>query len=278
MNIAIALRQACADLEIISDSARLDAELIFAFALNRTRTYLYSHGEEELSVEQQKYISTLIKIRQQSIPVAYIVGEKEFWSLKFSISPTTLIPRPATECLIEYVLQHFPENQALKVCDLGTGSGAIAVSLATERPLWDITAIDIQASALAMAEYNARHHQCFNIKFYCSHWFDKIPSHQFDIIISNPPYINENDSHLKTGDVQHESSLALKSPEQGLHDIKHLILHSQSHLNPKGLLILEHGYDQQEHVLAALKQQGFKNIQGFCDHDKLPRFCVAYCM
>lgn len=278
MNIAIALRQACADLEIISDSARLDAELICAYALKRTRTYLYSHGDEELSFEQQQYLSTLIKIRQQSIPVAYIVGEKEFWSLKFSISPTTLIPRPATECLIEYVLQHYPENQALKVCDLGTGSGAIAVSLAKERPLWDITAIDIQASALAMAEYNARHHQCFNIKFYCSHWFDKIPSQQFDIIISNPPYIFVHDSHLKTGDVQHESSLALKSPEQGLHDIKHLILHSQSHLNPKGLLILEHGYDQQEHVLAALNQQGFKNIQGFCDHDKLPRFCVAYCL
>ena len=278
MNIAIALRQACADLEIISDSARLDAELIFAFALKRTRTYLYSHSDEELSFEQQKYLSTLIKIRQQSIPVAYIIGEKEFWSLKFSISPTTLIPRPATECLIEYVLQHYPENQALKVCDLGTGSGAIAVSLAKERPLWNITAVDIQASALAMAEYNARHHQCFNIKFYCSHWFDKIPSQQFDIIISNPPYIFVHDSHLKTGDVQHESSLALKSPEQGLHDIKHLILHSQSHLNPKGLLILEHGYDQQEHVLAALNQQGFKNIQGFCDHDKLPRFCVAYCL
>ena len=278
MNIAIALRQACADLEIISDSPRLDAELIFAFALKRTRTYLYSHGDEDLTFEQQKYLSTLLKIRQQSIPVAYIVGEKEFWSLKFLISPTTLIPRPATECLIEYVLQHYPENQELKVCDLGTGSGAIAVSIAKERPLWDITAVDIQASALAMAEYNARHHHCFNIHFYCSHWFDKIPSQQFDIIISNPPYINANDPHLKTGDVQHEPSLALQSHEHGLHDIKHLILHSQSHLKPQGLLILEHGYDQQEQVLAALKQQGFKNIQGLFDHDKLPRFCVAYCM
>lgn len=278
MNIAMALRQACADLEIISDSPRLDAELIFAFALKRTRTYLYSHGDEELSFDQQRYLSTLIKIRQQSIPIAYIIGEKEFWSLKFSISPTTLIPRPATECLIEYILQHYPQNQALKVCDLGTGSGAIAVSLAKERSLWDITAVDIQASALAMAEYNARQHHCLNIHFYCSHWFTKIPAQQFDIIISNPPYINANDPHLKTGDVQHEPSLALQSPEQGLHDLKHLILHSQSHLSSQGLLILEHGYDQQEQVLAALKQQGFKNIQGLCDHDKLPRFCVAYCM
>jgi release factor glutamine methyltransferase len=275
MNISSAIQQATVELHASSDSPRLDAELLMSYCLKCSRTYLYSHSEYELTDKQQSFWYHLLQARKNHQPIAYLTGQKEFWSLDFALSHHALIPRPATECLIEYILGHASSDRPLSVCDLGTGSGAIAVSLAKSRPQWKITAVDVQATAIALARYNAHYHHCAQIQFYQSDWFNKLPQNTFDIIVSNPPYIDETDVHLQQGDVQHEPRIALQSPRRGMHDLLHIIEQSSKHLHPNGMLILEHGYQQQDDVLNALTEFGFKNAQGFLDHDQQPRFCVA---
>ena len=191
------------------------------------------------------------------------------------MSIDTLIPRPATESIIDYVLSLHEKKSALKVCDLGTGSGAIAIALAKERPLWDITAVDIHPGALAMAKYNAHQHQCHNIQFICSHWLAKLPERHFDLIISNPPYIAAHDPHLNQGDVQHEPRRALVSADNGYHDLKQLIQESVMHLHHKGHFICEHGFEQQKQVADLMRQHGLR-VETHLDYDELPRFCVGY--
>ena len=164
----------------------------------------------------------------------------------------------------------------MKVCDLGTGTGAIAIALAKERPNWHITAIDIQPGALAIASANARRIKCHNIEFVCSNWFSKIPTKHFDLIISNPPYIDAKDEHLSQGDVQHEPKKALVSDYQGLSDLHHLIRESKKHLHPQGLLILEHGHQQQQQVLDFMQQHDLHNISGHLDEEQNQRFCIGY--
>ena len=276
MNIHQAIQQATRELQETSDSPRLDAELLMAYCLKCQRTYLYSHSEYELTAEQFAFWNHLIEARKNHLPIAYLTGQKEFWSLTFAVSIHALIPRPATESLIEYILGHVTSDEPLSVCDLGTGTGAIAIALAKSRPKWSITAVDIQPGAIALARYNALHHHCTHIQFYQSHWFDKLSGKTFDIIMSNPPYIDENDEHLKQGDVQHEPLIALQSANKGMHDLLYLIQQSKHHLKPNGILILEHGYQQQADVLHAMKAQGFHPVQGFTDHEQQPRFCIAF--
>lgn len=275
MEIHSALKRACAQLESITDSPRLDAEILMAYCINQSRSYLYAYPEATLLPIQLNFFDYLIEQRKKSIPIAYLIGEKEFWSLNFNISIHTLIPRPATESLVSFVLEHF-SNQPLNVCDLGTGSGAIAISLAKHRPNWSIAAVDLQPGALAMAQANALKHHCSNIQFYCSHWFDKLKGKSFDLIISNPPYIDIHDQHLNLGDVQHEPLKALISEQQGLEDLYHLITASQKHLNPNGMLILEHGCEQQTPVLEAMRQQEMHRPEGHMDEEQHPRFCVGF--
>lgn len=257
------------------DTARIDAELLLCYILRCPRTFLYSHDEDELSETAQNHLEQLIKRRLQSVPMAYILGEKEFWSHSFKLTPHTLIPRPATECLIEYIqtIQLPHQTHAL---DLGTGSGAIAITLANIFPNWRISATDIQAGALAMAMHNAHLLGIQHIQFFWGSWFTKLPSQSFDLIISNPPYIDEDDTHLFQGDVQHEPQKALISAHQGLKDLKWIIQNAKSHLNQSGLLILEHGYNQQEQVIHLLQTHGFQNVKGHLDHDGHPRFCVGF--
>lgn len=274
MNIYSALKSACSQLESATDSPRLDAELLLAYCLGQSRSYLYAYPETELTSLQLDFFNHLIDQRKKSIPIAYLIGEKEFWSLNFKISIHTLIPRPATESLVAFVLDNFT-NPTLDICDLGTGSGAIAISLAKHRPKWSITAVDLQPGALAMARANANKHQCKNIEFYCSYWFDKLSDKKFDIIISNPPYIDPHDIHLNKGDVQHEPKQALISQQQGLEDLFYLISASQKHLNPNGTLILEHGYNQQAQIIDAMLKQGMEEVQGHMDDEQMPRFCVG---
>lgn len=257
-----------------SDSARLDAELLLCYVLQCPRTFLYSHDQDELSDEHWQSLEKYIELRQKSTPMAYILGEKEFWSYPFKLGPHTLIPRPATECLIEYI-----ENQNLgknlRVLDLGTGSGAIAISLAKMHPSWKITATDIQATALAIAKHNAHLNQVEHIRFLWSDWFSKLSGAQFDMIISNPPYIDIHDPYLLIGDVQHEPKKALISPHQGLKDLEHIIQKAKLHLKNSGLLILEHGYNQQEDVKSLLKKYAYQEIEGYQDHEGHHRFCVG---
>jgi release factor glutamine methyltransferase len=275
MNISSAIQQATVELHASSDSPRLDAELLMCYCLKISRTYLYSHSEYELTDKQQSFWYHLLQARKKHQPIAYLTGQKEFWSLDFALSHHALIPRPATECLIEYTLAQTDSDKLLSVCDLGTGSGTIAITLAKSRPKWKIIAVDIQATAVALARYNAHYHHCPQIEFYQSDWFNKLPQKTFDIIISNPPYIDETDPHLQQGDVLHEPRIALQSPKQGMYDLLYLIEQSSEHLRPNGILILEHGYQQQPNVLNAMTEFGLKDAQGFLDHDQQPRFCVA---
>ncbi len=274
MNIKTALQntqQALAK----EDTARIDAELLLCYVLKCSRTFLYSHDQDELSEKAEENLEQLIKLRQQSAPMAYILGEKEFWSYSFKLSPLTLIPRPATECLIEYIEKKTLSSNT-SVLDLGTGSGAIAITLAKMYPSWHITAIDIQANTLAMAMHNARLQKVEHIQFFWGSWFSKVPKKKFDLIISNPPYIDENDTNLYHGDVQYEPRKALISAHQGLEDLEWIIQNAKSHLNKSGLLILEHGYNQQEQIVHLLKIHGYQNITRHFDHDSHPRYCVGF--
>jgi release factor glutamine methyltransferase len=275
MNIKDALIHAQKELNDCSDSARIDAELLIMKICACSKTKLYSHSDEKLSQAQVASLKHFIAFRQNHLPIAHIIGYKEFWSLDFKVSLATLIPRPATESLITYILAH-QSHQALKVLDLGTGTGAIAISLAKERPNWEVTAVDLNPAALYMAIHNANRHQCRNIQFLQSHWFSRLAGKRFDIIISNPPYIAKNDVHLTEGDVQHEPPLALVSEDNGYYDLAHLIAQSKKYLNPNGVLILEHGYQQQDKILRLMNKAGFSHAKGYPDLDNLPRFCVAY--
>jgi release factor glutamine methyltransferase len=274
MSISDSLKEATQSLSAISDSPRLDAEILMAHVLQKNRSFLYAHPEYALSPSEQLLWQQLLEQRLHSVPVAYLVGEREFWSLPFYVSPATLIPRPATESMVAYILNHYP-NTPLQVCDLGTGTGAIAISLKHERPLWDVLAIDIQPDAIALAQKNAQRNHT-PISLICSNWFEGIPKSKFHIIVSNPPYIDPEDSHLQQGDVQHEPKSALISDKQGLADIEYLLTHSAKHLHNNGMIIFEHGYDQQERILKMMQTYGWQNAQGFQDEEGQPRFCVGF--
>jgi release factor glutamine methyltransferase len=274
MRIGETLKKTTQSLSAISDSPRLDAEILMGHVLKKNRSFLYAYPEYALSPEEQLLWQQLIEQRLRSMPVAYLIGEREFWSLSFQVSPATLIPRPATESIVEFILNHYP-NRPLQICDLGTGTGAIAIALQHERPLWDVCAVDIQPEAIALAQKNAQRHHA-PIHLICSNWFEKIPRSKFHIIVSNPPYIDPDDPHLSQGDVQHEPMSALISQEHGLADITYLLKHSANHLHDNGMLIFEHGYDQQERILEMMKTYGWQNPKGFQDDEGQPRFCVGY--
>jgi release factor glutamine methyltransferase len=272
MNIQEAIQYGQDALTASSDSARLDAELLVCHTLQCKRTFLYAHSKDVLSLVQETAYKEWVELRKDSIPMAYILGTKEFWSLNLKLSTKTLIPRPATESIVEHILQiELPHNAA--ILDLGTGSGAIALSLAKEHPQWQIIATDIQANALAIAQKNAQNYGFNNIQFLWSHWFAKLAQKTFDLIVSNPPYIDAKDPHLFRGDVQYEPQRSLISANQGYADLVFLIQKSKKYLKKNGILILEHGYQQQEKLMTLLTDEGFNNIQGFVDHEGLNRFC-----
>ncbi|NBX85185.1 MAG: peptide chain release factor N(5)-glutamine methyltransferase [Gammaproteobacteria bacterium] len=274
MRIHDTLKKATKSLSAISHSPRIDAEILMAHVLKKNRSFLYAYPEYALSNSEQLLWQQLLEQRLHSVPVAYLVGEREFWSLPFYVSPATLIPRPATESMVAYILNHYP-NTPLQVCDLGTGTGAIAISLKHERPLWDVLAIDIQPNAIALAQKNAQRHHT-PISLICSNWFENIPKSKFHIIVSNPPYIDPEDPHLQQGDVQHEPQSALISDKHGLADIEYLLQNSAKHLHQNGIMIFEHGYNQQERILKMMQTYGWQNAQGFQDEEGQPRFCVGF--
>jgi len=245
------------------DSPELDTQVLLCHALDCNTAKLIAWPELELSNTQQQQFEQLITQRQQGTPVAYLTGHREFWSLDLMVNPATLIPRPDTELLVETILTRF--NNKLKLADLGTGSGAIAIALASERPQWEITATDISSDALNVARFNAEQHQITNIQFFQGAWFEPLVDNRFDIIVSNPPYIANDDKHLKTGDVRFEPDTALASGPTGMDDIKHLCQHAHQHLNTGGLLIFEHGYEQQKDTLNCLQKNNFSDIMQLKD-------------
>jgi len=264
MNIQQALKQATAELADRSDSARLDAEVLLCHVLACNSAHLMAWPEKPLDDTQLNAFRQLLARRVQGTPVAYLTGEREFWSLPFYVNEHTLVPRPETETLVEFILQYFADRPALKVLDMGTGSGAIAISLAHEQPRWLISACDISEQALAIAEKNNRRHNT-GVKLIYSNWFENITERDFDIIVSNPPYIDPDDPHLQQGDVRFEPDAALSAANKGMAAIELLCSQAPGHLKENGLLIVEHGYNQQQAVAACFAQAGFNEITQHLD-------------
>ena len=243
-----------------SPTARLDAELLLAAALGKSRSYLHTWPEKIVSSESALTFAEYLLRRRAGEPVAYILGQQGFWKLDLEVAPHTLIPRPDTELLVETALDLLPASPA-RVLDLGTGSGAIALALASERPAWHITAVDRVLEAVALAERNRQRLQLDNVHVLTSHWFSALDGQCFDLIISNPPYIAAGDVHLGQGDVRFEPESALVAGVDGLDDIREIIQTAPQHLNAGGQLMLEHGYDQAAAVRQLLLDAGFEQVE-----------------
>lgn len=269
------LKQAGTQLQPVSDSARLDAEVLLCYLLDKPRSYLFSWPEAALSKTQLDRLRTLLQRRIKGEPIAYITGEREFWSLKLHVDDSTLIPRPETELMVEQMLARLPADKPLSIVDLGTGTGAIALALAVERPQWSILATDKSEQALHMAQYNAEQLQLSNVRFAAGDWFAPLQDMRFDAIISNPPYIPDQDPHLHQGDVRFEPLSALASGPDGLGDIRQICDQAPAFLRPGGLLAIEHGYDQQPAVAEIFRNNNFQQINQINDLADKPRITLG---
>lgn len=233
--------------------------------LHVPRVYLLAHPERCLSDAEFAHYNDLLQCRLNGEPIAYILGEREFYGMSLKVTPATLIPRPDTELLVELALQRIPQHQRCAVVDLGTGSGAIALAIAHERPQAEVLACDASAAALAVAQENARALGISNACFVQSDWFAALGTRRFTLIVSNPPYIAAGDPHLAQGDVRFEPVSALISGVDGLDDIRHIIAQTSSYLLQGGWLLLEHGYDQAARVRRLLQEAGFDDVFSACD-------------
>ncbi|MDU5453654.1 peptide chain release factor N(5)-glutamine methyltransferase [Pseudescherichia vulneris] len=258
------LRQAVSQLAA-SESPRRDAEILLGFVTGRARTFILAFGETELLPAEQAQLEALLARRQRGEPVAHLVGTREFWSLPLFVSPATLIPRPDTECLVEQALARLPSTPC-DILDLGTGTGAIALALASERPDCHITAVDLMPDAVALAQRNAEHLGIANVTLRQSHWFSALSGQRFATIVSNPPYIDEQDPHLAEGDVRFEPRSALVAADRGLADLAWIIEQGRAFLLPDGWLLLEHGWQQGEAVRALFAKNGYQNVETTRDY------------
>ena len=265
------LTNAASTLTNYSDSPLLDAEVLLGFVLCKPRTYLRAWCDNTLTDQQQAAFAGLVQQRQLGTPVAYLTGTREFWSRNFAVTPDVLIPRPDTELLIELSLALIPKNKAVQLIDLGTGSGVIAVTLAAERPDARVIAVDASLAALAIARHNARRHQLTTIEFYQSDWFSNVPDMLFDLVISNPPYIDPEDAHLQQGDVRFEPQTALIAKDHGLSDIQIIADQARRYLKPAGHLLIEHGYNQAAQVQAIFNALAYDKVQSYRDLSGQPR-------
>lgn len=257
-----------------SDSTKLDTEILLCYVLKCERTHLYAYPEQSLSNEQLDSFNALIDLRSQGQPIAYLTMQKEFWSLSFHVNENTLIPRPETELLVEIVLELISTDSAYNILDLGTGSGAIAIAIASERPLAKITATDISDEAIKIARHNAETNKIENIEFKKSNWFEE-ESNRYDIIVSNPPYISNDDAHLKQGDVRFEPLSALASGKDGLDDLRTIIQQSKKYLNKQAWLLVEHGYNQGQQVRQLFIENGFTSVSTIKDYGNNDRVSIG---
>jgi len=262
MNIEQAVAQH-ARLQEMSDSSRLDAELLLCHVLQQPRSYLFTWSDRDLSQEQADAYDALLQRRLQGEPVAHLIGSQAFWTLDLEVTPDTLIPRPETETLVEVALDRLP-NGPYRVADLGTGTGAIALSLASERSAWQVVGCDRVDAAVQLAERNRQRLEIGNAEFVQGSWFEPLQG-SFDMIVSNPPYIDPEDPHLQQGDVRFEPLSALIADNQGMADIEQIARNARTYLNPNGWLLFEHGYDQGPVSRKLLKQLGYTNVETIQD-------------
>ncbi len=267
------LAQASKQLAASSDSPRIDAELLLAHCLGKNRSYLRGWPEHLMDATRLQQFEQQLKRRLAGEPIAYIFAEKEFWSLDLTVSPDTLIPRPETECLVELALEKIAADAHGHIADLGTGSGCIALAIASERPACTLIAVDQSLAALKIAKKNSKNLDLNNVQFLQSNWLTALGSEPFDCILSNPPYIEPSDPHLAT--LQHEPHAALVANNQGLADLYQIIDTAADHLKPGGYLLLEHGYNQQQAVCQRLAQRGYTAIEPYQDYSQTPRGVCA---
>ncbi|WP_341210149.1 peptide chain release factor N(5)-glutamine methyltransferase [Alteromonas stellipolaris] len=298
MRIDAALAWAIAEL-CESESPAVDAKVLLSHVIDKTQVYLFTWPDKRLSADELSHFKTLVAKRVQGIPVAYLTGSRDFWTLHLATSPHTLIPRPDTEVLVEQTLACIasaqfasalvhnkqesakpvssePVKSELSVCDLGTGTGAIALALASELPNANVTGIDLLHEAVQLATSNAALNHITNAQFKQSSWFDNLAGEKFHVIVSNPPYIEISSPFLQQGDVRFEPASALTSGTDGLDDIRHIIALAPTHLFEGGLLAFEHGFDQAKAVGDLLKAQGFVNVCTERDYGGNDRVTYGY--
>lgn len=254
---------------------RLDAEVLLALVLNSGRETLYAHPERRLPQGQVADFRTLVARRSDGFPAAYLAGRREFWSTDILISQDTLIPRPETELLVEAALEMIPAHASLNILDLGTGSGAIAITIARERPLCHVTAADISRGALAVAGSNARRYGLENIRFHVSDWFSAFHGVVFDLVVCNPPYVDSGDRGFENGDIRFEPRIALDGGYQGMRMINHIIPVASYHLKPDAPLLLEHGHDQAASIRDLFICNGYTAVETRRDYAGLDRISLG---
>ncbi|GAO36438.1 SAM-dependent methyltransferase [Sulfuricella sp. T08] len=245
--------------------SRLETQILLCHILQQPRSWLVAHDRDPLTPEQTAAFAALLHRRLGGEPIAYILGEREFYSLDFKVTPAVLIPRPETELLVELALERLPADHPCRVLDLGTGSGAVAVTLARHRPQAEVVAVDQSAAALEVARENAQRLGAGNLRLTQSDWYSALDEEKFDLIVSNPPYIAAADPHLTQGDVRFEPPAALASGVDGLDDIRTIIRGAVAHLKPGGWLQFEHGYDQAAACRKLLVQSGFERVDSAAD-------------
>ncbi len=269
----LALRAAAA--RLAGPDARHEAEHLLLYVLGRDRAWLFAHGDDPLPDPEATAFDALLRRRAAGEPLAYLLGRRGFWTLDLQVSPATLIPRPETERLLELALERLPEDRPLRIADLGTGSGAIALALASERPLAQVVATDVSEEALAIALTNAEANRLANVAFRRGSWLAPLAAERFDLIASNPPYIADGDPHLSQGDLRFEPPTALSSGADGLDAIREIVASAPAHLRPGGWLLLEHGWDQGGAIRALLLAAGFADVATETDLEQRDRVTLG---
>ncbi len=273
LNVGPLLADASKTLSLSSQSARVDAELLLAHCLQQPRTWLITHEETEVAPTALAAFRALIARRSAGVPVAYLLGRREFWSLELEVTPAVLIPRPETETLLEAALARIPAGAAWRIADLGTGSGAIALALARERPGCSVVATDSSEEALAVAQRNAARHRLGNIEFRRGGWYAPFAAEKFELIVSNPPYVAVDDPHMAA--LMYEPRRALVAGESGLADLRVVIEQAPLHLKPHAWLLVEHGATQGAAVRGLFEHSRFADVETVADLAGLPRVSLG---
>ena len=254
---------------------RLEARLLLCHVLQKPQAWLYAHGDEALEAGVSGLFNALVLARAEGQPVAYLTGSCNFWSLALKVTTATLIPRPETERLVELALERLPAGVASQIVDLGTGSGAIALAIASERPVARVNATDASAAALEVARANATAHALGNVEFRHGSWFEPLRGQRFDLIASNPPYVADRDPHLAQGDLRFEPATALASGSDGLDAVREIIVTAPRHLHDGGWLLLEHGWTQGPAIRKLMQQAGFTDVETAQDLEQRDRVTLG---